>query len=124
MSGEDLSEIYLRLLKKYYGHDEGIVNIDELYGVEWAYIPHFYYNFYVFQYATSLCASNMITEKLITQEQGIKEKYLNDFLSAGCSNYPIEILKKLGVDMTMDEPYDLAFSKMDEIMDEIEEIIN
>ena len=52
LTGEDLTKLYLSLLKKYYGHDQGICEIDDAYGVEWAYIPHFYYNFYVFQYST------------------------------------------------------------------------
>lgn len=124
LSGEDLSKIYLDLLRKYYGHDQGVMKIDDLYGVEWAYIPHFYYNFYVFQYATSLCASNMIAKKIITKEPNFKDDYINLFLSSGCSNYPIDTLKKIGVDLNSDEPYELAFSKMEEIMNEIENILN
>lgn len=124
LSGEDLANIYLELLRKYYGHYEGVMNIDELYGSEWAYVPHFYYNFYVFQYATSLCASNMISKKIIDGEKDFSQNYINNFLSAGCSRYSTDILQDLGVDMSLDEPYNLAFLKMNEIMDEIEKILD
>jgi oligoendopeptidase F len=96
--------------------------IDDLYAVEWAYIPHFYYNFYVYQYSTSFTASQAIAAKLINGEAGIVDKYLT-FLSSGCSNYAIPTLMKVGVDMTGDEPFDLAIVKMNQMMDEIETLI-
>ncbi len=122
LTGEKFSELYLELFKKYYGHDDGIMIIDDLFAVEWAYIPHFYYNFYVYQYSTSFTASQAIAAKLINGEAGIVDKYLT-FLSSGCSNYAIPTLMKVGVDMTGDEPFDLAIVKMNQIMDEIETLI-
>jgi oligoendopeptidase F len=91
--------------------------------IEWAYIPHFYYNFYVFQYSTSLCASTAVSEKILDKNSGMSEKYVKEFLSAGGSDYAIPILKNVGVDMTTTEPYELAFAKMNKIMDEIEAIL-
>lgn len=123
LTGEALTELYLDILKTYYGHDQGVTRIEDLYGIEWAYIPHFYYNFYVFQYSTSLCASAAIAEKLLTNQDNMREKYVREFLSAGGSDYAIPILKRIGVDMTTTEPYQLAFKKMNKIMDEIEKIL-
>ena len=78
------------------------MTIDDQYGVEWAYIPHFYYNFYVYQYSTSFTASQALVAKFLNGEQGIVERYLT-FLSSGCSDYPIPTLQKVGIDMTSDE---------------------
>ena len=123
LTGEKLTSIYMDILKTYYGHEKGVTVIDDLYGIEWAYIPHFYYNFYVFQYSTSLCAAAAVAEKILDEGSGMNEKYVKEFLSAGGSDYAIPILKNIGVDMTTTEPYELAFAKMNKIMDEIEEIL-
>ena len=123
LTGDKLTKLYLDILKTYYGNDKGVTVIDDLYGIEWAYIPHFYYNFYVFQYATSLCASNAISEKILDKNSDMRDKYVKEFLSKGRSEYAIPILKNIGVDMTTTEPYELAFKKMNKIMDEIEEIL-
>jgi len=122
LTGDVLSELYGDILKKYYGHDKGICHIEDLYTVEWAYIPHFYYNFYVYQYATSFTASTALAEKVLSEEQGALEKYI-EFISAGGSNYPINILKKAGVDMTGPEPFDKTIAVMNRTMDEIEAIL-
>ncbi len=123
LTGDALTKLYLGLLKTYYGADEGITKIEDLYGIEWAYIPHFYYNFYVFQYATSYCASSAVAEKIL-QDKGMKNKFIKKFLSAGNSNYAIPILKGVGVDMTTSEPFDLAIKKMNIIMDKMEIILD
>jgi oligoendopeptidase F len=123
LTGDRFTELYLEIFKKYYGHKDGVMNIDDLYGVEWAYIPHFYYNFYVFQYSTSFTASQAIVAKFLNGEPGIVDKYLN-FLSSGCSDYPIPTLQKVGVDMTGDEPFNLTIKQMNRVMDEIEFIID
>ena len=88
----------------------------------WARIPHFYYNFYVFQYSTSFTAAQAIADKILQGESGIVDKYIR-FLSSGCSEYAIPTLRKVGVDMTGNEPFDLTIKRMNIIMDEIEEII-
>ncbi|MCD6116009.1 oligoendopeptidase F [bacterium] len=122
LTGDALTEIYIDMLKRYYGHDKGFCFIDDMAGVEWAYIPHFYYNFYVYQYATSFTASTALALKVINKEKGAKEKVIK-FLSAGCSEYPIDVLKVAGVDMNSLEPFDLTVKYVNNVMDEIEKIL-
>jgi oligoendopeptidase F len=122
LTGDVLNELYSEILKKYYGHDKGVCHIDDLYNVEWAYVPHFYYDFYVYQYATSFTASTALVEKVLAKEPGAVEKYI-EFLSAGGSDYPIELLKKAGVDMTSPEPFSKTMTAMNRTMDEIEAIL-
>ena len=126
LSGDSMNEIYLGILKKYYGHDEGVCQIDDLYAVEWAYIPHFYYNFYVYQYATSLVASTSIAKRIREEEaQGstaTRDAYIA-MLSSGSSKYPVDQLKEVGVDMTTSEPFKEAMQAMNQVMDEIEAIL-
>jgi oligoendopeptidase F len=123
LTGEILSEIYGGLLRKYHGHDQGIVNIDPLFHVEWSYIPHFYRNFYVYQYSTGIIASSALAKGVMEGGAPARDRYL-EFLSAGSSDYPVNLLKKAGVDMTTPAPYQAAFSLMNEMMDEIEEILD
>jgi oligoendopeptidase F len=122
LTGDVLNKIYGDILKKYYGHEKGVCHIDDLYTVEWAYVPHFYYNFYVYQYSTSFCASTALAEKILNKEQGALERYIR-FLSSGGSDYPIDLLKKAGVDMTTSEPFDKTMAAMNRTMDEIEAIL-
>lgn len=122
LTSDVLSELYGNILKKYYGYDKGVTWIDDLFKVEWAFIPHFYYNYYVYQYATSYTASIALGEKVLNEEPGAVDKYLA-FLSAGSSDYPINLLKQAGVDMTTGEPFSKAMQAMDRVMDEIEEIL-
>jgi oligoendopeptidase F len=122
LTGDVLTKLYGDILKKYYGHDKGICHIDDLYTVEWAYIPHFYYDFYVYQYATSFTASTALAENVLAKEKDTVKNY-TDFLSAGGSEYPIELLKKAGVDMTTAEPFKKTMAAMNRTMDEIEEIL-
>ncbi len=123
LTGERFSQIYLDILKKYYGHDKGVTYIDDRYAIEWAYIPHFYYNFYVFQYSTSFTASTMLAEKMLHGGKEMVKKYI-DFLSSGNSDYAIPTLKKVGVDMTTDEPFDITIAKLNAVMDEMEKILD
>lgn len=122
LTGERFNEIYFELVKKYYGHDKGVCIVDDEIKAEWAYIPHFYYNFYVYQYATSFTASAALSEQALQGDPKAIEKYLK-FLSAGGSDYPIELLKLAGVDMTTSRPFELTMQKMNRVMDEIEEIL-
>ena len=123
LTGESLSKMYLDLLKSYYGSDKGICKIDNYLEMEWAYIPHFYYNFYVYQYSTSFTASIALAEKVMSGDVNALNKYI-EFLSAGGSDYPIELLKKAGVDMTTAEPLEKTIAAMNKVMDEIEKILN
>jgi len=123
LTGPKLTKIYADLLRRYHGHDEGVMTIDDLYTVEWAYIPHFYYNFYVYQYATSLAASSLLAEAVIQGRPGAVENYMN-LLKAGGSDYPYELLKPAGVDMASAAPYHAVFTRMNAIMDQIESILD
>lgn len=122
LTGERFNEVYFELTKKYYGHDKGVCIVDDEIKAEWAYIPHFYYNFYVYQYATSYTASAALSEKALQGDKTAIEKYMK-FLSAGGSDYPIELLKVAGVDMTTSQPFELTMQKMNRVMDEIEQIL-
>lgn len=122
LTGEVLSEMYMDIVKRYYGHDEGICYVDDYINMEWAYIPHFYYNFYVYQYSTSFTASNSLAEKVLNEEEGALENYLA-FLSAGGSDDPIALLNNAGVDMTSSEAFDKTIDAMNRVMDEIEKIL-
>jgi len=123
LTGDVLTEMYGDILKRYYGHEKGVCEIDDLYAVEWAYIPHFYYNFYVFQYSTSFTASTALAERIISGEPGVVDTYIK-FLSAGGSDYPINILKKAGVDMTTAEPFEKTMAAMNRAIDRIEAILD
>ncbi len=123
LTGEALTQIYSDIVRKYYGHDKNICIVKDVYTHEWAYIPHFYYNYYVYQYATSFTASTALSEKVLNKEKGALEKYLT-FLSAGGSDYPIDLLKKAGVDMTTAEPFTKTMTAMNRVIDEIEIILD
>jgi oligoendopeptidase F len=110
-------------VRKYYGHELGICVVDDYIANEWAMIPHFYNSYYVFQYATSFTASSALSEKVLAGEPGSTERYLN-FISAGRSKYPIDLLKDAGIDMTSNEPLDLTVQKMNRVMDEMEMLLN
>jgi len=122
LTGDALSKLYGDILKKYYGHDKAICHIDELYTVEWAYIPHFYYNFYVYQYSTSFTASTALSQGVLNKEKNAVANYIK-FISAGGSEYPIDLLRKAGVDMTTPEPFKKTMAVMNKTMDEIEAIL-
>ena len=123
LTGDVLSEMYNKIVRKYYGHDEGICYVNDYINMEWAYIPHFYYNFYVYQYSTSFTASNALAERVLNKEEGALEDYMT-FLGAGSSDYPIELLKNAGVDMTRSEAFDNTIKAMNRVMDEIEKILD
>jgi oligoendopeptidase F len=110
-------------VKSYYGSDKGICKIDNYIEMEWAFIPHFYYNFYVYQYSTSFTASIALAEKVMSGDGDALKRYI-DFLSAGGSDYPIELLKKAGVDMTTADPLEKTIGAMNKVMDEIEKILD
>jgi oligoendopeptidase F len=123
LTGDEFSAIYTDIVNRYYGHDKGICHVDDYISMEWAFIPHFYYNFYVYQYSTSFTASISLAEKIMEGNKEALESYLA-FLSSGGSDYPIELLKKAGVDMTTSAPFDKAIESMNKVMDEIEKILN
>jgi len=122
ITGDALARLYMDITKKYYGHDQGICIVDDYIAYEWSYVPHFYRDFYVFQYATSFTASAALAEKVKNSDAEAKRRYLA-FLSAGGSRYPIDLLKDAGVDMTTDEPLDLTMKAMTRVMDEMEALL-
>ena len=123
LTGDALTEIYGDILKRYYGHEQGVCQVDDAYCVEWAYVPHFYLNFYVYQYATSFTASTALSQRILSGEEGAVEKTM-EFLSAGGSDYPVDILKRAGVDMMSSDPFDRTMTVMNGIMDQIEGILD
>ena len=122
ITGEALAKLYLDITKKYYGHDQGVCVVDDYIAHEWSYVPHFYRDFYVFQYATSFTASSALAEKVKAGDPDARKRYLA-FLSAGGSKYPIDLLKDAGVDMTTDEPLTLTVKEMNRVMDEMERLL-
>jgi len=126
VTGETLTALYLKIVRDYYGHGQGVCQVDDLIGIEWAFIPHFYYDFYVFQYATSLVASSSIAARVLAEgKQGktaARDAYLA-MLSAGGSKFPMELLKSAGVDMTSPAPFDAAMKEMNATMDQMEAIL-
>jgi oligoendopeptidase F len=115
-TAEELCELYKSVYRKYWGPEMVIDREEEF---TWARVPHFYYNFYVYQYATGFAASEVLAEKVISEGQPAVQKYLN-FLKAGSSDYSINILKKAGVDMNSSEPVLAVTRKMNSLLDEME----
>ena len=126
LTGEGLSKRYLELVRAYYGHEHGVTQVDDLLAIEWAYIPHFYGNFYVYQYATSMIASTAlataIREDQARGSTAARDRYLR-LLEAGGSKYPIDLLKAAGVDPTTSVPFDAAMKEMNTVLEEMENII-
>jgi oligoendopeptidase F len=122
ITGDALAKMYLDITRRYYGHDQGVAVVDDYVAHEWSMIPHFYRDFYVFQYATSFTASEALAAKVKSGDTAATKRYLA-FLSAGGSKYPIDLLKDAGVDMTTDEPLDLTIRSMNRVMDEMEKIL-
>lgn len=122
LTGDVLNTLYEEITRKYYGHDRGVCIVDDEIKAEWAYIPHFYYNFYVYQYATSFTASAALSEQVLARDPAATKRYI-EFLSSGGSDYPINLLKRAGVDMTTSAPFDLTMKKMNRVMDEMEKIL-
>jgi oligoendopeptidase F len=121
LTGDVLNEVYGGITRRYYGHEDGLCMVDEESSAEWANVPHFYYDFYVYQYATSFTASAALSEKVISGDRESTQTYLR-LLSAGGSDYPIALLSQSGVDMTGPEPFELTMRKMNRVMDEMESI--
>jgi oligoendopeptidase F len=121
LTGDQLNSLYLDMVREYHGHEKGVCTVDEVIQSEWTYIPHFYYNFYVYQYATSYIASTALSEKALAGDTGAVASFL-DLLAAGGSDYPIDLLKKAGVDMTTSQPLDSMMTQLNRVMDEIEKL--
>lgn len=123
LTGERISEIYGEILRRYHGHDEGVVLVDDLYTNEWMFVPHFYRNMYVFQYATSQTAGTALYEMIAEDAESGVENFKN-LLRAGGSDYPYKLLVNAGVDLAGPEPYRALVRKMNAIMDEMERLLD
>ena len=129
VNGENLTALYLKLLRDYYGHDAGICEVKDAYGAEWAYIPHMYYDFYVYQYATSVIASSKLADGIRAEAAAkpagtaARDAYLG-MLSAGSSRYAYDMLKDAGVDMATSAPFAAAMRDMNATMDAMEAILD
>jgi oligoendopeptidase F len=122
ITGDALATLYFDITSRYYGHDHKMVVVDDYVANEWSYIPHFYSDFYVFQYATSFTAAEALAARVIAGDADATVRYLT-FLGSGSSKYPIDLLKDAGVDMTTDEPLDQTMETMNRVMDEMDRIL-
>ncbi|MFH1132530.1 MAG: oligoendopeptidase F, partial [Pseudomonadota bacterium] len=122
LTAEALSNVYLDLLHRYYGQNKKVVQIDKLFGIEWAYIPHFYYNYYVYQYVTGMTAATAIASKILAEEDPARTRYFDHLISAGGSDFPISLLKNAGVDLTTTEPYDIAMKEFETTLNDAEQL--
>ena len=120
LTADSLSEWYLELNKKYFGED---VVVDEEISLEWARIPHFYYNYYVYQYSTGYAAAQALSKQILEEGESASKRYIDEFLKAGSSDYPIEVLKKAGVDMNSKAPIEEAMAMFDHYLTQMEELI-
>jgi oligoendopeptidase F len=121
LSGARMTEIYCGLLKKYHGEAQGVMKVDPAYCIEWAFVPHFFYNFYVYQYATSIAGAAEFTDRIVTDGRPAAERFLA-LLRAGGSDYPYELYKRAGIDLASPAPYQALIARMNRIMDEIESL--
>lgn len=119
LNAQELSDMYYGLNKKYFGET---VTVDEDIAMEWSRIPHFYSSFYVYKYATGFSAATAIAEKILTEGKPEVDKYL-EFLKSGGSNYPLELLKIAGVDLSTPQPIQDALDVFEKTLDELEELL-
>jgi oligoendopeptidase F len=119
LSGARLTDMYCGLVKRYYGEAQGVMKIDPSYCIEWAIVPHFYYDFYVWQYATSMAGAAQFTDAILKQGPPARARFIT-MLRAGGSDYAYELYKKAGIDMASAAPYQALAARMNRLMDEIE----
>lgn len=121
LTADSLTKDYYELNKKYFGEED--IEIDEEIGLEWSRIPHFYYNYYVYQYATGFSAATALSKQILEEGQPAVERYI-EFLKSGSSDYPIEVLKKAGVDMTSSTPIEEALKVFEQKLNEMEALLS
>ena len=119
LTAENLCEMYHRLNVEYYGDD---LVVDKELDMEWARIPHFYYNYYVYQYATGFSAAIALSRRILNEGESAVRDYIG-FLSGGCSKDPISLLRGAGVDMKSKKPVEDALKLFRELLDEMEELL-
>lgn len=119
LTAAQINALYLTLLRKYYGHSEGVVTVDTLYAVEWAIAPFFYDPFSIYRYATATAASSHFTARLKKNKRKLAEQYLK-MLRAGGSQYPHALLQNMGIDLTSPTPYQALTAYMSKLVDQLE----
>ncbi len=119
LTGEGLSKIYLDLLRHYYGQAEGAMTVEDVYGAEWAGVPHFYTDYYVYQYATCISAASYFAEGIEKGDTALRTRYF-DMLKAGGSDDPYLVVKKAGLDMASPAPYRALVARMARLTDELD----
>ena len=119
LTAERLCEEYRKINEAYFGPD---MVVDDGIALEWARIPHFYYNYYVFQYATGYAAAIALSQQILTEGESAVKRYL-EFLSGGCSKSPVDLLKDAGIDMSSPEPINKALEKFGQIIDELDALM-
>jgi len=122
LSGKRITDIYAEILRRHHGHDDGVLLVDDLYTNEWMFIQHFYYNMYVYQYATSLTAGAALFERIRSDGAPAVERF-KDLLRAGGSDYPYDLLLAAGVDLASPEPYRALVGRMNDVMDRMEALL-
>ena len=122
LSGERMTDIYCGIVKQYYGDAEGVMKVDPEYCTEWEVVPHFYYNFYVYQYATSIAGAALMTDAVVHEGAAAQQRFIK-LLSSGGSDYPYELYKRAGVDMATPAPYKALEARMNHVLDEIDALL-
>ena len=122
LTGAKMTKMYCGLLRKYYGEAQGAIKIDPAYCIEWAFVPHFYYGFYVYQYATSMAGAAQFTEAIEHEGAPARDRFIA-MLKAGGSDYPYALYKKAGLDMATPAPYQALARRMNRIMDDIDHLL-
>lgn len=120
LTADLLEKIYHGLNVKYFGPE---MTVDNDIDIEWARIPHFYGNFYVYQYATGYSAATALSEEILTQGKPAADRYISEFLKAGGSDTPINILKRAGVDMSSPQPIEITLNKFSAMVDELQKLL-
>ena len=121
LTGPRLSEMYCGIAKRYYGEAEGVMTVDPAYCIEWTYISHFFRNFYVWQYATSMVGAAEFSSQIRSQGAPARNRFI-DMLKAGGSDYAYPLYVKAGVDLAQPGPYQALMARMNRLMDEFERL--
>ena len=121
LSGARITELYADIVRRYHGQDQGVMNVPDLYTHEWMFVPHFYFNYYVFQYATSIAGAAYFVEQITADKEDTqaRDTYLA-FLKAGGADHPYTLFQQAGLDMASPEPYEALIRRMNELMDAFE----
>jgi oligoendopeptidase F len=122
LSGDRLTQMYCALLQRYSGADQGVMKIDPLYCTEWESVPHFYYGFYVYQYATSMAGAAQFTDAILKEGRPARDRFIA-MLEAGGSAYPYDLYKNAGIDMATPAPYQALVARMNRLLDEVEALV-